>query len=263
MSFESEETQKDTSGITILAFHKLLNLFSFGSTNYSPRRFEKLLKYFQKQGRGYDFFDSLTDTDNKKIAITFDDGYKHLLKPLKLFIDKYQIKPTIFIPTAFIGRSNNWDYSHIFKDDPHLDKSEIKELALTGVKFGSHGHTHTAFTKLTPEQLDDELILSKKILEDLTGREVESISYPFGRYNRQILEKVSYAGYKFAVTMNFPTSQDSPLTLGRYPIYFYDNIFSINQKITGGKLYRIEQAKAKFTHKLAGGSILLNRLKKK
>lgn len=258
MSLDKQTETKDNNKQTTLAFHKIQSSFTFGSTNYSPKRFEILLQNLQKQGRG---FDDTSNTNN--IQITFDDGYKHISDPLLVLIDKYKIKPIIFIPTYFIGKSNAWDYSYLLKKDSHLDKYEIKTLSQAGVKFGTHGHSHTAFIKLSNNKLKEELNKSKQILEDIIGSKVDSISYPFGRYNRNILETTAEAGYKFGYTMNFPTSDDSPLTIGRYPIYCYDTIFTVNQKINHGKLYFIEQAKAKFTNKLSGGTIALNQIRKK
>ena len=206
----------------------------------------------------------MCETNNATdIAVTFDDGYAHLADLLLYFIDKYKLKPTLFIPTAYIGHSNKWDYSYFFHNDPHLDRVTIKRLSDAGVKFGSHGHTHTALTKLTDQKLKEELLVSKNILEDLTGKNITSLSYPFGRYNKSVLEQTEASGYKFGLTMNFPTSNDSNLTLGRYPVYFYDCIYTVNQKLNNGKLYKLEKAKADFTHKLSGGTIFLNLLRKK
>ena len=263
MSSDTEDISVKKHRPTILAFHKLLKTLSYGSTNYSPKRFEKLLLSLHRQGRGFDYFENLTIAGNRDIALTFDDGYSHLVEPLLYLIDKYGIKPTIFIPTAYIGSPNRWDYSNFFRNDPHLDKSQIKKLTQSGVRFGSHGHTHTSFTMLLSDNLKKELILSKNILEDLIGEEINSISYPFGRYNRAILDMVEQAGYKYGLTMNFPTENDRLLSLGRYPVYAYDNRFTVQQKINGGRLYRVERAKSNFTGRLSGGTILFNRIKNK
>ncbi len=151
---EDNSRKNNLSTIKILTFHKLLDKLSFSSTNYSPRRFEKLLNNLKEQGRGFNFIEELCETNNATdIAVTFDDGYAHLADLLLYFIDKYKLKPTLFIPTAYIGHSNKWDYSYFFHNDPHLDRVTIKRLSDAGVKFGSHGHTHTALTKLTDQKL--------------------------------------------------------------------------------------------------------------
>lgn len=256
---EEENIELSISLTKILTFHKLIPEFSFGSTNFSPRRFEKLLIFLQN--KNYDFVSleqAVTTPSEKSLLFTFDDGYLHLIKYLPQFIEKYKIKPLIFIPTHYIGLNNEWDYSYLFQKSPHLDKNSIKQLSHLGVDFGSHGHTHKALTKLSDDALQSELIKSKNILEDITGKEITTISYPFGRYNRKVLDVVKKTGYKYGVTMNFPLTGDKHYTLGRYAIYGYDNMFTINQKISRGKLYLLEKYKSKVTNKLAVGTILLN-----
>ncbi len=80
-----------------------------------------------------------------------------------------------------------------------------------------------------------ELKQSKEILENIICKEVNSISYPFGRYNQHVIDESKKTRYHYGFTMKFPTENDSSLTIGRYPIYGFDNLFSIKQKIEHGK----------------------------
>lgn len=239
----------------ILAFHKMQDQLSFGVTNYSHRRFIRLLR--RLRGREYRFasVDNPPDSgDANRVAFTFDDGYQHLADHLPSLIEEFGVRPAVFVPTAYIGKDNTWDYSYLFQRCRHLDEPSIRMLADLGVEFGSHGHSHQSFTKLEDAQLADELDRSRKILEDLTGREVRLLSYPFGRCDRRVLEAAGTAGYHRAFTMNFPHQSDSALATGRYAVYSYDCHFTIRQKIAGGPLYRLEQAKAGFTNRLSAGT---------
>lgn len=249
--------------LNILAFHRLQRSFSYGPNNFSPRRFKKLLS--RLKGKGYQFVSLkqlLFAPDSKKIALTFDDGYAHLAKQLPPLMEQFEFRPTIFIPTFYIGKKNKWDYNYYFQKCPHLSESKIRFLANEGVEFGSHTHSHTSLLRLSEIQLKTELSESKRILEDITSQEIDSISYPFGRYNQQILDQVRRAGYKYGLTMNFPDHSDSKLALGRYAIYGYDTYRTIESKIKRGRLFVVEKAKARLTNKLSGGTILLNRFRK-
>ena len=249
------ENHREYHSASVLAFHKVQSNFSFGSTNFSPRRFEKLIDYLSGKEFSFGSIDNLLkNPSDKRIAISFDDGYLHLMEHLPKLIEKYQLAPTIFVPTAYIGQANKWDYSFIFQSAPHLDNAAIKRLADLGVEFGTHGHSHQPLTRLTPGALKEELENSKKRLEDITGGEVTRISYPFGRCNRRVLEAVAEAGYTDGFTMNFPTSSDSPLARGRYAVYGYDTCFTIHQKLSGGAFYRVEKMKAGFTNRLSHGT---------
>ncbi|HEX2896987.1 MAG TPA: polysaccharide deacetylase family protein, partial [candidate division Zixibacteria bacterium] len=133
----------------ILVFHKLSNQITFGSTNYSP---ERLILLFESLiDSGYEFGpiqEVLTGHNSKKLSVTFDDGYAHLLRTLPRLIDKYKIKPVIFVPTAFMGEKNRWDYSFRLRDESHLDSVQMAELSEMGCEFGTHGHRHLDLTKL-------------------------------------------------------------------------------------------------------------------
>lgn len=249
--------------VNILAFHKIQNQFSFGPNNLSPRRFRKLLEYLK--GKGYQFVplkEIIESPAENKIAFTFDDGYAHLLKQLPPLMEEFVFKPTVFIPTHYIGRRNRWDYNYFLQRCYHLNEQQIKELSKNGVEFGSHGHTHTSLLKLSENQIETELAESKRILEDITGYPIDIISYPFGRFDTAIIAHVKEAGYRYGLTMNFPDQNDSGLNLGRYAVYGYDTRRTILSKIKRGKLFLVEKAKARLTNRLSGGTILLNRWRK-
>ncbi len=260
----SDKTQHTFQNLKTLAFHKMQTSFSFGANNYSPRRFENLLKYITENDYSFISIDEIGgELKEKSILITFDDGYAHLYKYLPQFIQKYNFKPLIFIPTNQIGKSNSWDYSHIFQSCPHLNEEQIKKLAGVGVDFGSHSHHHVDLTSLTFNQLKMELKQSKDILENVIGKEVNSISYPFGRFNKHVIGESRKAGYQHGFTMKFPYDTDTSLTLGRFPIYGFDTLFSIRQKIEHRMFYHCERFKSSCTSKLSGGTVLLNKFRKK
>jgi peptidoglycan/xylan/chitin deacetylase (PgdA/CDA1 family) len=246
----------------ILAFHKLTSKLSFGATNYSPPRFSRLLAFLQRRGYTFQPLEQVLSEDNPQaIAITFDDGYYHLADVLPLLMDKYRFQPIIFLPTRFLGKPNIWDYSHLFRSTPHLDARRIKGLARLGVEFGSHGHSHVNLCRCDDESLRRELEHSKALLEDIMGRKVNYISYPFGRYNQRVLEAVREAGYTRGFTMSFPEDSDTAFIIGRYAVYGFDACRSVLRKLSGrGLLYNVEKWKAKFTNKLSGGMMLYTKL---
>ena len=99
----------------------------------------------------------MSNNDSSKIAITFDDGYAHLAAALPPLIDRFKIRPTIFVPTSYVGKSNSWDYSSFFKSEPHLSRQQIEYLSEIVVDFGSHGHRHLRLSTLTNNELASEL----------------------------------------------------------------------------------------------------------
>lgn len=240
-------SSRDEYGPTLLTFHKVSRGLSFGATNYSPRRLRSLLSMLQR--RGYSFGQSA-----ESVVATFDDGYAHLREVLPPLMEEFGLAPIIFVPTHWIGRSNTWDYSALFRRERHLSGGEVRELAGLGVRFGSHGHTHRDLRRLTEKERRAELEESKRRLEDILGEAVTSLSYPFGGCDGRVAAAAAEAGYHDGYTMRFPAPGDGPLSRGRLGIYTFDTHGSILQKLERGPLYEVERLIAAATNRLSAGT---------
>ena len=245
----------------ILVFHKLTNRLTYGSTNYSPSRLFKMLERIQDDG--YQFVslgNAVANPGRRDIAITFDDGYAHLIDTLPPLMEKFDFKPTVFVPTAFMGKNNSWDYSSVINSERHLNRSEIRELVALGVEFGSHSHNHVDLTGCDSSRLRYELLTSKEVLEEVTYTGITSISYPFGRINSKVANMAKEMGYQTGFTMSFPAATDSSFTLGRVAVYFFDSYSTVKQKLTGGSARALHRSVGRFINGLSYGTVIFNRL---
>ena len=59
--------------------------------------------------------------------------------------------------------------------------------------IGSHTVTHPDLTKLSVTNIDSELINSKNYLENITNKPIEYFAYPYGNYNKIVIENVKKA----------------------------------------------------------------------
>lgn len=247
----------------VLAFHKLSDRLTFGSTNYSPKRFERLLALLRNDGWDLNAGERSSATrDTRSLYLTFDDAYQHLLDVLPPLMQRFKFRPLVFVPTSLIGRSNRWDYSHALHPMEHLNRASIRQLSELGVRFGSHGHSHSDLTAVAPDRLNNELLFSKATLEDLIGRRVTAVSYPFGRCNEAVLQTAAEAGYEEGYTMRFPKRGDHLLAQGRLGVYWYDTFLTARLKLESGPWGRVEALKAGVTNRLSGGTVWLNRLRR-
>jgi hypothetical protein len=74
------------------------------------------------------------------------------------------------------------------------------------MEVGSHSYSHVDLTKLSAEQIKQELIQSKHTLEDLLGERIKAFCYPRGRFNRLTCALVKRAGYELGrTTVSFRT----------------------------------------------------------
>lgn len=81
-----------------------------------------------------------------------------------------------------------------------LSWDEIIEMSRDNVDFGSHGCSHQILTTLSLDEVERELVQSKKIIEERIGKRVLLFSYPNGDYNPKIKKLVQEAGYGCAIT---------------------------------------------------------------
>ena len=83
------------------------------------------------------------------------------------------------------------------------DWEQINELDPELIEIGNHTKNHPECAKLTSsEELEEEILLSKKEIENNTGRRVEHFCYPSNSYNKRVIDKVQQSGYKSAVTVD-------------------------------------------------------------
>jgi peptidoglycan/xylan/chitin deacetylase (PgdA/CDA1 family) len=78
---------------------------------------------------------------------------------------------------------------------------EARQLLAAGMAVGSHGHAHVALAGLDDDAQRRELAGSKATLEEMLGREVPAIAYPFGwpgTFTARTTELAAEAGYSLA-----------------------------------------------------------------
>ena len=166
-------------------------------------RFIRQLNYLSNK---YSFvsLSSLNTIPSKKklISITFDDGLSSILRNALPELKKREIPTTIFIPAAKINSYPKWEQKgqEIYYEDRILNRDEIKELSDQGIEIGSHTLHHTDLRNVHSEVAKKELHLSKSILEEITGKEVVSFSFPYGSYNDDLINLALGCGYSFVYT---------------------------------------------------------------
>lgn len=115
-------------------------------------------------------------------ALTFDDGYlSHL--DVAYFLYKLGIRATFFIITCL----KNFEGKPLLTINPRY----IQLINDMGHEIGSHSCTHARLDKLQANEIERELIESKRYLENLLGRKVKGFAYPSGFYNKDVVLMVA------------------------------------------------------------------------
>ena len=87
------------------------------------------------------------------------------------------------------------------KEREILNWEEIREMSDYGIEFGSHTLTHPNLTFLSRDELKNEILKSKKILEESLGKKICGFAYPYGFYNNDAKRIVHEADYLYARSM--------------------------------------------------------------
>jgi peptidoglycan/xylan/chitin deacetylase (PgdA/CDA1 family) len=111
--------------------------------------------------------------------ITFDDGYRSVLKVALPCLLRFGYPAVHFVPTDFIGGRNKFD-GGAEPEEPICDWDELRELERQAVAVQAHSASHRHFSTLGPAGLEEELTRSKQVLEDGLGRPVEVFAFPYG-----------------------------------------------------------------------------------
>lgn len=115
----------------------------------------------------------------RSVLLTFDDGYRSMRKVVLPALLRFGYPAVLFVPTDFIGGYNRFD-SGSEPDEAICDWEDLCELQRRGISIESHGVSHTWFSGLHPDEVEQELVRSKAVLEAGTGTPVQVFSYPYG-----------------------------------------------------------------------------------
>lgn len=139
------------------------------------------------------------ELSGKDICLTFDDGFYNFYEYVFPLLKSLNIKAILAVPTKFIldstdlpknGRlsvPHSETYSRI-ADAPFCTFEELKEMSDSGyVKIASHSHSHVNLQEC--DNLEQELDLSKKLLEEKLAFECDIFIFPFGKYNDKVVSE--------------------------------------------------------------------------
>ncbi|MDD4050311.1 MAG: polysaccharide deacetylase family protein [candidate division Zixibacteria bacterium] len=246
------------SGI-ILAFHQTSDKFYPGINNIRPHFFFAILDLLMEFNFGLRSESSANDRQTPKATITFDDAYEDNFPVLSALCDR-GIYPSLFVPTDYIGTKNIWEYSARMFPARHLEAGQIRKLSDKGVIIGSHGASHRSFTVLDQSTRKAELDRSKRTLEDITGKQVDSISFPFGRFNKAIIAEARTCGFSRGYSLSrLPHVPDhvNPFINHRVAVYGNDDYYSLRRRLVKNSWW--ENVKGAISWRLAGGTTTIAR----
>jgi peptidoglycan/xylan/chitin deacetylase (PgdA/CDA1 family) len=219
----------------ILCYHRINPWYKNDALTVKPEEFKKQINYLISKKFEFVHLEQYISFPNsvqkRKIVITFDDGFEDNFLFAYEILKNLSIPFIIFLTVNFIGTENLLPRYKNKKKDRFLTWNEIIEMSKNGVEIGSHSLTHPALTELKKEDMEKEIINSKKIIEDRISKEVKFFSYPYGVYNKEVIEVVKKAGYEGALVNRKKIMKITQYTIPRVGIYGHNNFFIFKIKI--------------------------------
>ena len=153
----------------------------------------------------------------RQVVLTFDDGFQNVFDYALPVLQKHGVTSINYVVAGKIGGTNDWD-SGGAQHRPLMDRAALLKWQAAGQEIGAHTLTHVSLTDVSMAQARAEIFDSKKILEDLTGREVRHFCYPYGNWNEAVRDLIIEAGYETATTAHpgLNLADADPFTLLRY-----------------------------------------------
>jgi len=191
--------------------------------------------------------------NRKNILLTFDDGFQSIADNAISILDEANYKINIFCVTDFIGKASSWD---VYGKSPHMNRNTLCQLSNSGHDIGSHTCTHAFLPYLSDNDLKNELSDSKHKLEDILGKSVSSLSFPFGGWNNRTWQAAKDAGYKAATVYRNHNCNYNTDLFPVYGIYQFDTPSTVLAKISTQSSISIEKARAVILSYFSKGSPL-------
>ena len=165
----------------VIFYHDIHDAISYTSMSTPMWLFKKHIDILQING--YEIVASITK-EYGQIEICFDDAFAGIYENIE-FLKHYNIPIHLFVVPSYLGLKK------------YLTKKQLLDLSkLDIIKISSHTNTHKILHQIDDSLIEDELMKSKKNLEDLLECSIDAICYPEGKFDNKVINIADKLGYK-------------------------------------------------------------------
>ncbi len=219
-------------GFRILFYHRVSD--DRDELAVGPGRFREQMELLAGEGyRGVDVLTAL-DAAPGAVGLAFDDGYLDVAEYAMPELERHGFSATVFLATGVTdGRVPLAWYG---SQPALLSWDDVVRLDGGALRFEAHTVTHPNLLAVDDERAREEIVGSKRELEERLGREVSAFCYPAGLFGAREVALVAEAGYRAACTCEpgLNTPMTSTLRLRRIQIDARDGLLDFRAKLGGG-----------------------------
>ncbi len=180
------------------------------------------------------------------VILTFDDGFEDNYYNALPVLSKYSYKAVLSVITKHIDGDAPfpWIKKYLSPDSAGqltglpLKKHQLKTISDKGITIASHIRHHNSFSHLDKKRVSEEVFGSKKELEEILGKRVRYLAYPYGSWGDfDNLDKkiIQSAGYEAALSTKVGSNdlKSDLYELRRIPIFEIDGLSIFRRKVRG------------------------------
>lgn len=171
------------------------------STNTTLKELEKEFQYFKDNGyevvklsQIVEKVKSRQEVPNNWVALTIDDGYKSFYENGLEIFKKYNYPFSLYV---YVNATNK-------KFGDFMTWEQIKEASKYG-EIGLHSFKHPHLTNLNKEDIYKDTKIAFDIFTKKLGFEPKSYAYPYGEYNKTVLEEMKKFGFDYILNQSTGT----------------------------------------------------------
>ncbi len=126
----------------------------------------------------------------RSTVITFDDGYEETCTVAWPLLKRLEFPATVFVTPGEVATPGfaTWE--------------QLIAMSNGGMSVGSHTMHHSYIPTVPADRLPEEVVESKRVIEERIGRPVRLFSYPVGGFTMEARALVERSGYLAACTTN-------------------------------------------------------------
>jgi peptidoglycan/xylan/chitin deacetylase (PgdA/CDA1 family) len=184
------------------------------------------------------------------VVLTFDDGYRSLLRFVTPLLTELGFEATLFVTTGAVGLPS---YAHLPgvegypPQDPPLSWAELAALLRSGCwQLQAHGRHHLVHNRLPLPALWREMAGAAADLLTHLGVQPRFYAFPYGRYDTRGLHLLARLGYQGACSVQAGLAGPGSDTrrLPRVGVTAQDTLASFARKVRTGHAQPAQRLRA-------------------
>ncbi len=190
-----QATEKEENDVLILMYHMLSGSVPSTAFIITPEAFEADIRALKEEGytfcKAKDLEKEPKSPTEKRVAITFDDGYESDYTLALPILEKYDACATFFVVGSMVGTPG------------YLTEEQLYALAQSdAAQVGNHSFSYhhrpyeevCAMYEETPDAVLNDFARNQAYLREATKRNVTACSFPYGVYNETVASALTKQG---------------------------------------------------------------------